>query len=461
MDRGKDEIIRIKIEDMSDKGEGIGKADGFTWFVKDTVPGDLAEARVTRVKKKYGYAESIRILTPSPGRVMPRCPYFAQCGGCQLQAMDYGAQPKFKEDLVKNQLKRIGGVNEADELVRPVIGMEDPWRYRDNEQFYPAVDEYGKTVFGFYAGRTHEVTDQDDCQVGIKENFTILKSIINYMDKYHVRPCAPNNAGGTIGRVQIRKGFATGDIMVCLDIHGPLSALREPWKLTEDLCSLFPESDRQAHITSVCAHMTDDSSIVSLYGPGSITDKIGGLEFQISPLSFYQVNPLQTERLYGTVLDFARLTGTETVWDLYCGIGTISLFLARQAEHVYGVETVPQAVDDARLNAERNGIKNVGFYAGKAEEVLPWQFGRNHIHADVIVLDPPRRGCDRACLDTIIDMKPSRIVYVSCDCATLARDIRILREGGYGLKAVQPVDMFPQSVHTEAVALLAIDPLID
>ncbi len=488
MEHGKDEIIRLKIEDISDTGEGIGKTSGFTWFVKGTVPGDVAEARVVKVKKTYGFAEALRLVIPSPCRVTPRCPYFEECGGCQLQDMDYESQLKFKESLVKNQLRRIGGIKDAEKPVRPVIGMKDPWRYRNNEQFYPGVDEYGNTIFGFYAGHTHEVIKLDDCPVGIEENFTILNSIINYMDEYQIRPYDQRTGAGLIGRVQIRKAFATGEIMVCIDIHGPASALKAPERLTESLLSLFPEDNGSAHIKSICAHIinggesagkkeqkgrerangtetsgekgaarTENSEdIAVLYGPGTITDRIEDLRFQISPLSFYQVNPEQTKRLYKTVLDLAGLTGRETVWDLYCGAGTISLFLARQAGQVFGVEIVPQAVKDAQRNAKMNNIENVRFFAGKAEEILPMQYEKNKARADVMVLDPPRRGCARACLDTIIQMRPGRIVYVSCDSATLSRDIKILREGGYELKTVQPIDLFPQSVHIENAALLAI-----
>ncbi len=476
MDRGKDDIIVVKAEDISDTGDGIGKAGGFTWFVKGAVPGDVVEARVTKVKKTYGYAEAIRLLEPSPCRIRPRCPYFSACGGCQLQDMEYDAQLKFKENLIKNQLSRIGGIADPGSVVRPVLGMPNPWRYRDNEQFYPGLDEYGRPAFGFYAGRTHEIIKIDDCQVGIEENPAILDCIINHMEEYHIRPYDEDTGGGVIGRVQIRKGFATGEIMVCIDVHDLVSGLKAADVLTQRLYKLFPASENRprdaAHIKSICARVINDSpggkntgsgsrsegndnaETVNLYGPGIITDRIGDLEFQISPLSFYQVNPIQTKHLYDTVLGLAGLCGTETVWDLYCGTGTISLFLAEKARQVYGVETVSQAVEDARRNAEANGIGNVRFFAGKAEEVLPRQYEKEHIRADVIVVDPPRKGCARACLDTMIKMQPARIVYVSCDTATLARDIKILSEGGYELRLVQPIDVFAQSVHIEAAALL-------
>ncbi len=464
MGRKIDDHFIIKIEDMSDRGEGIGRDNGFIWFVRDTVPGDVVEAAVTGVKKTYGHAVAVHFLLHSPDRVEPFCPYFSHCGGCQLQAIDYLSQLRLKDEMVKNQLKRIGAVANADELVRPVLGMDNPWRYRNNEQFFPGLEENGRPAFGFYAERTHRMIRQDDCLVGAQENSPILRVIQKYMEDYNIRPYDENDQSGTVNRVQIRKGFATGDILVCLKIHGHISDLKEPQVLIDRLTALFPDyqsgmcAPDEPHIESVCCQILDtkgaEGAVVNLYGPGFITEKTGHITYRISPASFFQVNPSQTERLYKTVLSMAALGGSETVWDLYCGIGTISLLLAKSAKQVYGVEIVPQAVNDARENARLNGIENVSFFAGKAEQILPRQYEKNRIFADVTVLDPPRKGCGKACLDTIIKMRPSRIVYVSCDAATLSRDVKILSEGGYELKQVQPIDMFPQTIHIENVCLL-------
>lgn len=460
MDWKKNDIFRVKIDDLSDSGEGIGKTDGFTWFIKDAVIGDYVEAKVMKTKKSYGFARLERVLEPSPARVTPPCPVARQCGGCQLQAMSYEEQLKFKQNKVLNNLKRIGGFELPGKIsVSPIIGMEHPWRYRNKAQFPFGTDKSGNIVTGFYAGRTHSIIENEDCLLGTEENQRILTCIRQYMDENHIRPYHEESHTGLVRHVLIRKGFTTGELMVCLVINGSKKELKNVQILIERLISLFEEPLRMASIScSINREKTNvimGGEIINLYGPGYITDYIGNVKYRISPLSFYQVNPVQTERLYGTALEYAALTGRETVWDLYCGIGTISLFLAQQAKQVYGVEIVPQAIDDARANARLNGINNAEFFVGKAEEVLPEQYEKNHIYADVIVVDPPRKGCDIICLDTIIKMSPERVVYVSCDSATLARDLKYLCERGYEVRKVQAVDMFPNSVHVETVCLLS------
>ena len=477
----KNDLFQVKIDDLSDTGEGIGKVDGFTWFIKDAIIGDVVEAKVMKTKKSYGFARLIKVMEPSAYRVEPRCKVARQCGGCQLQAMDYREQLRYKENKVLNNLKRIGGFanfvrgdvgEDADAgvgaegaiAVYPIIGMDDPWRYRNKAQFPFGWDKEGKLITGFYAGRTHSITPQDDCLLGVEENQVILSCVKEFMGDFNIAPYDEENHRGIVRHVLIRKGFRTGELMVCLVVNGSARDLKKTEVLVERLVSLFGAAAstfagvRMASI-SVSSNQEKTNVIMgtkieNLYGPGYITDYIGNVQYRISPLSFYQVNPVQTEKLYGTALEYAGLTGDETVWDLYCGIGTISLFMARKAKQVYGVEVVPQAIEDARANAKLNDISNVEFFVGKAEEVLPEQYEKNRVFADVIVVDPPRKGCDEACLDTIVRMAPKRVVYVSCDSATLARDLKWLCGKGYWMEKVRAVDMFPGTVHVETAVLL-------
>lgn len=464
----KNDVFTVTIEDMGEDGAGIGKTDGYTWFIKDALIGDVIQASVMKMKKNYGFARLVKILEPAPGRVEPRCPVARACGGCQLQELDYREQLRFKERKVYNHLKRIGGMDRLflpedrekaagvlDAVVmEPIIGMEDPWRYRNKAQYPVGLGKDGQLAAGFYAGRTHSLIPAPglDCLLGCQENKELLKIILDFMKEYKIPSYDEAAHQGLVRHVLLRKGFSSGGLMVCLVING--EELPHGGELAERL--------REAGVSSVSYSVNTERTnvimgtrIVNLYGPGYITDTIGDIEYRISPLSFYQVNPVQTEKLYGTALEFADLSGGETVWDLYCGIGTISSFLAKKAGKVYGVEIIPQAIEDARENARRNGIENVEFFVGKAEEVLPEQYERNHVHADVIVVDPPRKGCDPVCLETILKMAPERVVYVSCDSATLARDVKFLEENGYRAMRVRSVDMFPMGGHVETVVLLS------
>ena len=463
----KNDVFTVTIEDMGEDGAGIGKTDGYTWFIKDALIGDVIQASVMKMKKNYGFARLVKILEPAPGRVEARCPVARACGGCQLQELDYREQLRFKERKVYNHLKRIGGMDrlflpEDREkaagvpnavVMEPIIGMEAPWRYRNKAQYPVGLGKDGQPAAGFYAGRTHSLIPAPglDCLLGCQENKELLKIILDFMKEYKIPPYDEAAHQGLVRHVLLRKGFSSGGLMVCLVING--EELPHGGELAERL--------RAAGVSSVSYSVNMERTnvimgtrIVNLYGPGYITDTIGDIEYRISPLSFYQVNPVQTEKLYGTALEFADLSGGETVWDLYCGIGTISSFLAKKAGKVYGVEIIPQAIEDARENARRNGIENVEFFVGKAEEVLPEQYERNHVHADVIVVDPPRKGCDPVCLETILKMAPERVVYVSCDSATLARDVKFLEENGYRAMRVRPVDMFPMGGHCECVVKL-------
>ena len=465
MEIRKNDEFELTIEDMSEDGAGIGKQDGYIWFVKDAVIGDRIRARAMKMKKNYGFARLMEVLEASKDRVMPECPVARQCGGCQLQMMSYEAQRHFKERKGYNNLRRIGGMENlrrperADSVIvdktivmEPILGMEHPWRYRNKAQFPFGRDKDGRIIAGFYAGRTHHIVEAEDCLLGVEENAVILDIIKKIMEEYQIAPYDEETHKGLIRHALIRKGFSNGELMVCLVING--KKLPHADIFVERLKEVPGMTSISYNINQEKTNVILGAELVNLYGPGYITDKIGNVSYQISPLSFYQVNPVQTEKLYGTALEYAGLTGGETVWDLYCGIGTISLFLAQKAKKVYGVEIVPPAIEDARRNAALNGMENVEFFVGKAEEVLPREYEKNQVYADVIVVDPPRKGCDSVCLDTIVRMQPKRVVYVSCDSATLARDVKYLNERGYAVERVRCCDMFGMSGHVETVALL-------
>ena len=465
----KDMELELTIEDMGVDGEGIGKVKGAALFVKDAILGDVVRVKIMKMKKNYGYARLLEIVKPSPYRVEPKCPYHRQCGGCQIQAVDYAQQLKFKENKVRNNLKRIGGfaVQDPEErgeglAINPVIGMEEPYFYRNKAQFPIGTDKEGNIVTGFYASRSHNIIPNRKCYLGVDLNEKVLDRVISFMEAYHIPAYDETTGKGLVRHVLVRVGFTTKEIMVCLVLNG--RTVPHPEALVEKLKELEGMTSITTNVNEKNTNVILGEEVISLWGQDYITDYIGGIKYQISPLSFYQVNPVQTEKLYGTALEYAGLTGKETVWDLYCGIGTISLFLAQKAKQVYGVEIAAPAIADARNNARINGIENVEFFVGKAEEVLPefYEKGMNNgnaesedmLHPDVIVVDPPRKGCDEKCLETIVKIKPERVVYVSCDSATLARDLKFLCGQGYEVKKVQPVDMFPHTGHVETVCLL-------
>ena len=456
----KNDKVIVTIEDIGVNGEGIGKVDGYTLFVKDAIIGDTVEAVITKPKKNYGYAKMLKIMDCSPHRVPAKCPVARQCGGCQIQELSYEAQLAFKAKKVRGNLERIGGFTPEflDRVMESICGMETPFHYRNKAQFPIGTDKEGNVITGFYAGRTHQIIPNMECALGVSVNQEILGVIVDFMNEYHVTAYDEESQRGLVRHVLIRYGFTTKEIMVCLVING--DNLPHSEKLVDKLVKINGMTSITYSINRENTNVIMGKEIHLLWGQSYITDYIGNVKYQISPLSFYQVNPAQTEKLYGLALEYAQLTGEETVWDLYCGIGTISLFLAQKAKKVYGVEIVPQAIDDARINAKINGIDNVDFFVGKAEEVLPEyyaEYEREHgkkAYADVIVVDPPRKGCDETLLDTMVKMQPKRIVYVSCDSATLARDLKYLCENGYELKKVKPVDQFPMTTHLELITLL-------
>ena len=453
----KNDQIIIKIEDIGVNGEGIGKVEGYTLFVKDALIGDTVEAVITKAKKNYGYAKMLRVLEASPYRVERKCPVARQCGGCQIQELSYDAQLDFKTKKVYGNLERIGGFSPEflDTVMEPICGMEEPFYYRNKAQFPTGTDKEGNIVTGFYAGRTHQIIPNMECALGVPVNQKILQIIVDFMNQYGVSAYNEETGRGLVRHVLIRYGFTTKEIMVCLVING--DNLPKSEKLVDKLVRIEGMTSITYSVNKENTNVIMGKEIGVLWGQGYITDYIGDVKYQISPLSFFQVNPVQTEKLYSLALEYAGLKGDETVWDLYCGIGTISLFLAQKAKKVYGVEIVPQAIDDARNNAKINGIENAEFFVGKAEEVLPEyyaQYEKEHgkkAYADVIVVDPPRKGCDETLLDTMVEMRPERIVYVSCDSATLARDLKYLCERGYEIQKVKPVDQFPHTVHVEVI----------
>ena len=468
----KNEVAIVTIEDIGVNGEGIGKVDGYTLFIKDAVIGDVAEVKVMKAKKNYGYARLMQVITPSEYRVEPRCNFARKCGGCQIQEMSYEQQLAFKQKKVRDNLERIGGFSPEllDETMEPIVGMQEPFCYRNKAQFPFGTDKDGNPITGFYAGRTHDIIANTDCALGVPANREILEIILRFMRKYQIPSYDEKTGEGLIRHALIRYGFTTKEIMVCLVINRAEEKMhaQKEWiphqnELVEMLTAIKGMTSITVSPNPKRTNVIMGESYKVLWGQGTITDYIGNVKYQISPLSFYQVNPVQTEKLYKLALEYAGLQGEETVWDLYCGIGTISLFLAQKAKEVRGVEIVPQAIEDARRNAEMNDIQNAEFYVGKAEEVLPEYYEKYQkahsgetARADVIVVDPPRKGCEESLLKTMLDMKPERIVYVSCDSATLARDLKYLCENGeYEVKKWRAVDQFPMTVHVETVVLLS------
>ena len=493
----KNDSLTLTIDTIGSEGEGIGKYHGYTLFVKDAVVGDVITAKVMKTKKNYGYARLMDIIKASPYRVTPPCEVARQCGGCQIQHLAYEKQLEYKEDKVKACLERIGGLQQVDEFMEPIVGMEEPYYYRNKAQFPVGKGKDGEIVIGFYAGRTHTIIDHTHCYIGAPINERIIEVVKEFLKEYHIEPYDEEKHEGLVRHILTRVGYVTGEVMVCVVIHGNdlphkeilverLRAITKEelhkevnHKETKQDDSMLPiDSDQSDNfkkanvsrdygwnpnlkMTSISLNINKEKTnvilgqkIKTIWGQEYITDCIGDVKYRISPLSFYQVNPIQTKKLYELALEYAELTGEEVVWDLYCGIGTISLFLAQKAKEVYGVEIIPQAIEDAKENAKLNNITNAKFFVGAAEEVLPKQYKENHIKADVIVVDPPRKGCDESLLETIIKMEPKRVVYVSCDPATLARDLKYFVENGYEVKKVRAVDQFGHSVHVETVVKL-------
>lgn len=447
----KNRKYEIAIVDLGHSGEGIGKIDGFTVFVEGGIPGDRLRIQMTTVKKNYGIGQLLEIVEPSPYRIEAPCAIAHRCGGCQIMHMDYQAQLESKRGRVTENLKRIGKIEAK---VLPTLGMEKPYEYRNKAQF-PVGIMNGKAIMGFYEKGSHDIVDTQYCHIQHPINTAIVEAVKAFIQDYHISIYDEKTGRGLIRHLVTKVGYITGEIMVVMVTNGRVIPHQE--KLIEAL------KGKVKGLKSVVQNINEKNTnvifgreTVTLHGQDTIEDYIGSLKFKISAQSFFQVNPLQTKVLYDKAMEYAGLEGQETVFDIYCGIGTISLFLAQKAKKVYGVEVVEAAIEDARENARLNQLNNTEFYAGTAEVIIPRLYQKG-VRADVVVVDPPRKGCEPVVLDTIANMNPKKIVYVSCNPATLARDVAILEEKGYKTVEVQPVDMFPHTMHVESIILLQKD----
>ena len=445
----KNEEYEMNIDNLGSNGEGVGRIDGFTIFVDGALAGERIKVKILKVAKNYAYGKLVHLIQKVSHRTEPRCPHFKHCGGCQLQHLSYEGQLAYKTQLVQDALKRIGGLKGIS--VHPAIGMVDPWRYRNKVQF-PIGFVRNQLALGFYAPRSHDLVDIDQCPIQHSINDTVNSLIRKFINTYNVPVYREETHQGILRHVVTKVGFKSRQLMVILVTNGTQLPHRS------ELIALLREGIPS--ITSIIQNIQSQKTNVvlgdeniTLWGQDYILDAVGDLKFKISPLSFFQINPIQTEILYNKALEYASLTGTERVVDVYSGIGTISLFLARRAANVYGIEVIPQAILDANENAAINKITNAEFIEGEAESVLP-RLASLGLNPEVIVLDPPRKGCDPKLLDAILKMNPGRIVYISCNPATLARDLKALTADSYQVKDVQPVDMFPHTVHVESIILM-------
>lgn len=446
----KDKMYIVEIVDIGQGGVGIGKFEGFTVFVDGGLVKDKIRVKITKSKKNYAVGEIVEIIEPSPYRVERKCSEeLKNCGGCQIQELDYKEQLNIKTNEVKQVISRIGKLDDV--VIHPALGMEEPFRYRNKAQF-PIQKVDGTPVIGFYKKKSHDIIPTDQCIIQHDVNDKIIKIIKTYIRAYKVSIYDEKTHTGVLRHLVTKVGFTTKEVMVVLVANGrKLPYLNELASVLKENIPGFKTLVVNVNRERTNVILGNENRIV--YGDGKINDNIGDLVFEISPLSFFQVNPVQTEVLYNKALEYANLGENDTVFDIYCGIGTISLFLAQKAKKVYGIEIVEEAIKDAKRNAQINNLDNVEFYVGKAEEVVPKMYKQGK-RANVVVVDPPRKGCDEKVLDTIISMQPDRVVYVSCNPSTLARDLNYLDERGYKCLEVQPVDMFPHSVHIENVALI-------
>lgn len=440
----------VEIVDIGQGGVGIGKYDGFTIFVDGGLIQDKVKVKITKSKKNYAVGDIVEILEKSPFRVARKCDEsLRQCGGCQIQELDYQKQLELKTNEVKQVITRIGKLEDV--TIHNTLGMKNPFRYRNKAQF-PIQKKNNIPIIGFYKKKSHDLISTDECIIQHEINDKIIKIIKNHIKTYDVSIYDEKTHKGLLRHLVTKVGFSTNEVMVILVANG----MKLPH--TDELILALKENipGFKTFVINVNTQKTNvilGKENIVVYGDGIIKDYIGELVFEISPLSFFQVNPIQTEVLYNKALEYANLGESDTVFDIYCGIGTISLFLAQKAKKVYGIEIVEDAIKDAKRNAEINNMNNVEFYVGKAEEVVPKMY-REGKKANVVVVDPPRKGCDEKVLDTIVSMKPDRVVYVSCNPSTLARDLAYLNDRGYKCREIQPVDMFPHSVHVENIAII-------
>ncbi|QDP39259.1 23S rRNA (uracil(1939)-C(5))-methyltransferase RlmD [Radiobacillus deserti] len=448
----KNQTIDLSFVDLTHDGSGVGKIDGYPLFVPYGLPGETAKVKVVKVNKNFGFGKLIELKEVSEDRVEPPCDVYVQCGGCQLQHMSYDLQLEMKRKQVETSLKKIGHIEGVP--VHPTIGMDDPWRYRNKVQI-PVAERHGELITGFYQKRSHHIIEgMDRCVITSEINDRMVEAVRRMADRLNISAYDEEKHRGVLRHIMVRTGQATNETMIVLITR--TEELPHQEELVKEISETYPQ------VKSIIQNVNKERTNVILgrktkvlWGSEYIYDNIGDIKFAISAKSFYQVNPPQTKKLYDKALEYADLKGGETVIDAYCGIGTISLFLAQKAKKVYGVEIVPEAISDAKANARLNHIDNAEFYVGEAEKVMPWWTAQG-LRPDVIVVDPPRKGCDEELLKAMIAMKPKRIVYVSCNPSTLARDLRVLEDGGYVTKQVQPVDMFPQTGHVECISQLVL-----
>ncbi|MBB6447074.1 23S rRNA (uracil(1939)-C(5))-methyltransferase RlmD [Bacillus benzoevorans] len=447
----KNEYIDVVFEDLTHDGAGVAKVDGYPIFVPNGLPGEKAKIKVIKVNKGYGFGRLMEITEASRYRVDAPCSIYKECGGCQLQHMSYEGQLYAKEKQVRDVLQRIGKLKDI--KVHPVLGMDNPWGYRNKSQV-PIGEHEGGLIGGFYQQRSHQIIEMKTCLIQQEKNDEVIQKVKDICSRNSVRAYNEEKHKGELRHIMARYGMVSGEVMVVLVTRS--NELPNKNKIVEEIVTAIPGvKSIVQNINSKKTNVIFGEQTKVLWGEEVIYDFIGDIKFAISARSFYQVNPEQTKVLYDKALEYAGLGGHETVIDAYCGIGTISLFLAQKAGKVYGVEIVPEAIEDAKRNAALNGITNVEFAVGEAETVIP-NWYEEGVQADVLVVDPPRKGCDEKLLQTILNMKPKKVVYVSCNPATLARDLRILEDGGYKTVEVQPVDMFPQTSHVECCALIKL-----
>jgi 23S rRNA (uracil1939-C5)-methyltransferase len=449
----KNKVYDLDIVSLGSNGEGIGRVDGYTLFVPGALPGDSIKVKVVKTKKTYGYGIIADILLPSPNRIEAKCPVAHKCGGCDLQHLAYNAQLEYKQSLIKESLVRIGQLDSdfVTRIMEPLIGAEETYFYRNKVQ-YPVREEHGVIRIGFYAKNTHRIVETECCYIQNPFNEVIVKELREFMIEHRIPAYNEETTKGLVRHLVIRRSYHYDRYQVTLVING--TKLPQQAELEKRLQALEKVESFSININQEPNNVILGKTLITSFGPKYLVDKINHIEYHISPLSFYQVNPKQTEKLYAKALEYAGLTGNETVLDLYCGIGTISLFLGQQAKEVIGVEIVEAAILDAKQNAEINKATNVHFYVGKAEDIVPDLYKNNGLRADVVVVDPPRKGCEESLLETIVQISPQTIVYVSCDPGTLARDVKYLVENGYSVEKVCGVDMFSHTVHVETICLL-------
>ena len=450
----KNELYKIKIIDLSKDGQGVGKVDNFTVFIEGAIPGDFAEIKIIKTNKTYGYGKLIKIITLSNDRIKPECSMFPKCGGCSLQYMNYKAQLKHKQKIVTDCLERIGGIKNAINITEEVVGMDTPYNYRNKAQFPVKKNISNNCVdIGFYAKRSHDIINLENCNISHEINEEIIDIFRDFINNNMkgFPPYDEINHKGLIRHIFTRVGFNTGEIMVCIVINGDD---------IPDCEKLISELSQIKGVTSIMLNINKDKTNIILgktnkilWGKDYITDFISDKKFNISVNSFYQVNPIQTEKLYNKALEFARVNKNSICIDAYCGIGTISILFAPHVKKIYGVEIIPQAVSDAIENAKINNINNVEFITGKSEEVIRELINKGE-NIDLLLVDPPRKGCDIKLIENIIKSKIKKLIYISCDPATLARDLKLLTQESYELKKITPFDMFPHTMHVETVSLL-------